>query len=401
MRGGGLGLLGTVPLPFGLTLRVLRTGFSCANRSPFAYLHVPFGLSWSKSRSVLDGLSAGGVRARMCADPPSPFGLRYRSPRRTSVSVRADPSTSPCFAFGCELDERANHQSPFWLRYRSPRCTSISVRTEFVEGPARSCLGSPRGESAPGFRPGSRVASFASPKEVTKKRRPDGGGPADAGLLCGARSLWLVPNSLRARWALRSNSVTKSVIEGASRLPQNPVLLDATHGAPNTSLASLRIGVKRLRFACVGQGIHCELAGTTGMGTRSGAGAGAGASASASASAGASASASASAGTGIAIDMRTRTAPQPPPPFALTLPSTGSGRSGIQAQDRVHLTVHRSAARRSVASTNLTQPPFALSLSKCSARHHQTSTRHSLAFSPEPVEGSARTGSRRTGWGTR
>ena len=68
-----------------------------------------------------------------------------------------------------------------------------------------------------GSRPGGRVPSFVSPKEGTKKRRPRPRRSACSGLLCGARTLALAQNSLRALRALRSDSCAKSVNEGASR----------------------------------------------------------------------------------------------------------------------------------------------------------------------------------------
>jgi len=91
-----------------------------------------------------------------------------------------------------------------------------------------------------GSRPGGRVTFFASPKKVTKERRPRIRRPAAQGpLRCSGLGL-----HRRTRCAaLRSNSCDESVLECASRIAPSPALLGASYGALNPNTTRLACGI--------------------------------------------------------------------------------------------------------------------------------------------------------------
>ena len=103
-----------------------------------------------------------------------------------------------------------------------------------------------------GFRPGGRVTFFASPKKVTKERRPRIRRPAARG------SLWCSDLGLHRRTrcaALRSNSCDESALECASRIAPSPALLGASYGDlnPNTTRLACGIGAQAPLAHCVSQ----------------------------------------------------------------------------------------------------------------------------------------------------
>jgi hypothetical protein len=91
-----------------------------------------------------------------------------------------------------------------------------------------------------GSRPGGRVTFFASPKKVTKERRPRIRRPAARG------PLWCSGLGLHRRTrcaALRSNSCDESVLECASRIAPSPALLGASYGDLKTNTTRLACGI--------------------------------------------------------------------------------------------------------------------------------------------------------------
>ncbi len=110
--------------------------FGLRYRSPLAYHRAPFGLSLSKSCSVLLGFPAGGVRAGLRAGPSYPFGLRYRSPCVLPRPVRTDPSfdrlrTIGNTSSGQGAPDGASKCSAHLRHIQKPH--SSPVRTEPVE----------------------------------------------------------------------------------------------------------------------------------------------------------------------------------------------------------------------------------------------------------------------------
>ena len=176
------------------------------------------------ARALLS-VSAGAV-AKGCCD--AEIFLICSVPRlpRSSVRVCRLPRAPPPYPFGLSPSKPGSRTTarfarhlPFGLRYRSlvlPLRGGCSLR-----------------EAASGYAPDRAVTFFRFPERKSpKKGGPDGGGRprADGSAVLG---VWgLAQNSLRALWALRSNSRAKSVDEARLRArPQTPALLDASHGA--------------------------------------------------------------------------------------------------------------------------------------------------------------------------
>jgi hypothetical protein len=91
-----------------------------------------------------------------------------------------------------------------------------------------------------GSRPGRRLTFFASPKKVSKERRPRIRRPATQGpLRCSGLGL-----HRRTRCAtLRSNSCDESVLVCASRIAPSPALLGASYGDLNPNTTRLACGI--------------------------------------------------------------------------------------------------------------------------------------------------------------
>ena len=162
------------------------------------------------------------------ADALTPFPLRHRRaaarfPFALSLSKRPIVLS---LSKGLSLSKRRPVSEP--VRHTHPFVLSLSKHLPFAVNPFALSLSKRFGllvgvvldrcvercGGRPGLAPAGEFPFLLAQEREPKEGHPDGVGPL-RGLLCGARTLALAQNSLRALRALRSDSCAKSDHEGA------------------------------------------------------------------------------------------------------------------------------------------------------------------------------------------